>query len=582
MAFLDDDYHGQPSTQGRLVDSQGNLLSSDSPQMDLPYEQTFSAIIQGMSKSFLAGNFDEALRTNRQNALAMRRDCWLMALLSERIEGTVSRKWTLEVPDPTDPVQVAVRDGMTQIISQIPHFKRILRYLLESIWYGRSAAQLLWHEVEMDLPAVPQAGLFPMGNDREQILQRHLSGGGQLQKGADEETAEPKPQTERRKVTTVRMARPVNGDKINFTWSGTPLIAINASFDSDIRRQGGEIRNSKDLKMAITWDNEKPVLMLTREWRERFLIAVHNPSDSDYFEAERAGAVHGVGARSFIYWVNWLRLDAASWVTDYLDRVGLGFICVKYEAGNVKAKEAAEDVARRWNRKSVLAIPVSPDQMRSSGGIEVVDVPTAGALVAQQIIEHYESQIERYMVGQVMSSGKSADSGMGGTSGPARMAEETKAQKLAADADEIAETLTGSNDEPGLCSTIQRWTWPGTIQKFRVKFKFAESMADPKPKIDNIVALAGAGVEFGQDSARKLTGEPAPKQGEKTFGGKPPAPAPGQPGAPGQPPPGADPNAPDADPDADVTGNEQDAGAGTAPAPQAPAPFLGMNGNGKH
>jgi phage gp29-like protein len=157
-------------------------------------------------------------------------------------------------------------------------------------------------------------------------------------------------------------------------------------------------------------------------------------------------------------------------------------------------------------------------------------------LVVQQLIEYMDMWIERRMVGQVMSSGQSADSGMGGTSGPAEMAKQTKHQLLQADAEELEETLTGSPDEPGLCSTIQKWTYPGTIDKFRVRFRFMVDDPDPKPKIDAIVALSGAGVEFGQDSARKLTGEPAPKEGEKVFGGKTPAPAmpgavPGKPGA---------------------------------------------------
>lgn len=545
------DANGQPSNDGRLVDMHGNLLTPDKPgQLDLPYQLTYASIIQGASQSFIALGFDEAMRHNKQNALAMRRDCRLMALLRERKEGTVSRKWQLEIDDETDPVQVAVRDGMTQIIRSIPRLKRIFRWLLEAIWYGRYGVQLKWGEIEMQLPAVTQPGLFPIGGaDRESILQKHLSGGGQLQKGGDGETAEPKPQTESRKVTMPMAARPVNGDKLNALWDGTWLVAVYAGWEGNLRKDGADVRNADEvpgLKTEITWDNTSPVMVLNREWRERFLIHSYDPDDADYYEAERAGGVMGVGERSRIYWNNWIRQDYAAWIQDLFDRVGLGFITIKYETGNIKAQAAAEELAKKWGRKSVLAVPVSPDQLRSGGGVEVVDVPTAGALVVQQLIEYADYWIERRMVGQVMSSGKSADSGMGGTSGPAEMATTTKHQLLQSDAEELEETLTGSEAEPGLCSTIQKWTYPGTIGKFRVRFRFQVEEPDPQPKIDAIVALASAGVEMDQDEARKLTGQPKPKEGAKTFGGKTPVPTlPGA--APGQP--GEDPNDPDSDDD---------------------------------
>lgn len=531
------DVSGRPSTEGRLVDMHGNLLTPDKPgSMDLPYQVTFASIIQGASRSFMALGYDEAMRHNRQNALAMRRDCRLTGLLRERKEGTVSREWHLEIDDENDPEQVAVRDGMTKIIAGIPRLKRIFRWLLEAVWYGRYGVQLLWQELVMDLPALPQPSLFPIGNDRPAQLQRHLAAGGALKLAADGTTAEPRPMTAPRKVTTVRAARPVNGDKLNALWDGTWLVGVYAGWEGKLAREGADVRQAGGLRTEITWDNHKPVLVLNREWRERFLIHTYDPDDADYYEAERAGGVMGVGERSRIYWANWIRQDYAAWIQDLFDRVGLGFVTIKFEAGNIKAEAAARELALKWNRRSVLAVPVSPDQMRTGGGIEVVDVPTAGALVVQQLIEYMDYWIERRMVGQVMSSGKSADSGMGGTAGPAEMAMDTKHQLLKADAEELEETLTGSHDEPGLCSTIQKWTYPGTIDRFRVRFKFIVPDPESAAKVDAVVALAGAGVEFGQDAARELVGLPAPKEGEKTFGGKTPVPTvPGAPGTVGAP-----------------------------------------------
>jgi hypothetical protein len=222
--------------------------------------------------------------------------------------------------------------------------------------------------------------------------------------------------------------------------------------------------------------------------------------------------------------LNWIRQDYAAWIQDLFDRVGLGFIIIKFARGSKPAKEAAEDMAKKWNRRSVIAMPVDPDQVRGGEGVEVVDVPTAGALVVQELIQYADKHLERLFLGQSMSSGESGREGMGGTAGPAKMAEQTKHQLLQADAEELAETLTGSEDEPGLCSIVQRWSYPGTLQKFKVSFRFMMDEPDPQPKIEAIVALARAGVEFDQDEARKLTGQPKPVKGANVFGGKTPVP----------------------------------------------------------
>ena len=120
MAILTD-ATGRSSDEGIIIDAHGNSHQPDKTgETAIPYQFTFASIIQGASKSFIALGYDEAVIHNRFNALAMRRDCRLMALLRERKEGTCSRKWSLQIDDEDDPVQVAVRDGMTKIIQSIP------------------------------------------------------------------------------------------------------------------------------------------------------------------------------------------------------------------------------------------------------------------------------------------------------------------------------------------------------------------------------------------------------------------------------------------------------------------------------
>jgi hypothetical protein len=76
------------------------------------------------------------------------------------------------------------------------------------------------------------------------------------------------------------------------------------------------------------------------------------------------------------------------------------------------------------------------------------------------------------------------------------------------------------------------------MKNFRVRFRFlAEDDEDKtKEKIESITSLASAGVEFDQDKARELTGQPKPQPGAAVFGGKESGPAiPGMEGLNGAP-----------------------------------------------
>ena len=88
-----------PRENPRLLDQYGLPISADDDQSGpvIPHPLTFGMVLNIIAKTY-SYRWDEALRHLPQNALAMRRDCFIKALLQERKLPTVNRKWQL-VPD---------------------------------------------------------------------------------------------------------------------------------------------------------------------------------------------------------------------------------------------------------------------------------------------------------------------------------------------------------------------------------------------------------------------------------------------------------------------------------------------------
>src|SRR5262249_54332834 len=127
------------------------------------------------------------------------------------------------------------------------------------------------------------------------------------------------------RIFKVRKFRPVNGDKIQYHWDGTPLILIHGASARELEQEGGE---------TILTDRGRALCLSSPWWRERFLIHQHEIDDADYWEGEMAGAVEGVGIRTRIYWIDWLRKEFLGNVVSFFEKVGLGVTLVSYEAGS--------------------------------------------------------------------------------------------------------------------------------------------------------------------------------------------------------------------------------------------------------
>lgn len=465
-----------------LIDADGKYRSPDG--MALPSVFTFASFVQGANKTYWHLHSDEARRHSRENAIAMRRDLFLMRLLKERKRGTTSKKWHLEPDDPRDPYQKAAAEAITKVVKAIPRFRRIQTQLLEALWYGRYAVQIKPVWKEMSIPTiVPTAG--PGGMVAPTMTQT------------------------RRRVLTVEKHRPVNGDKIDYHHDGTPYILVN-SFE-----------NYKDAELIQA--TEGTGLLLRGSWRNRFIIHSHDPDDSDYLDGEMAGAIYGVGIRSRAYWLQFLKNDYSTWYIDALQKTGLGIIVIEYDISNPASKTEAIEASKKYNRKDgVLLVPRSWDG-RGGESVRVVETPVAGIDILRQLQARIDEILEQYIIGQTMSGGADNESGLGG-SGRAAFAMDTKAQIIEEDALELAETLTGSDHEPGLINQIFKYTFPEFVGEFpapRFVFDTPEPGGVEKAQIMVQIAQAFPGeARFRWNDLYDLIGVSKGEDGDDIIGAK--------------------------------------------------------------
>jgi hypothetical protein len=453
---------------------------------------TFSGIVDGVSKSYRWA-FDEALRNSPTNALAMRRDGTVMALLRERQMPSAQAKWHLEPEDQKDKTQVAVCDALTQMVESIPRFNRLRLSLLEAVWFGRYGVQ------------------YAIGRRKIKGQTRY----------------------------TVFNHQPVHGDKFIFRWDGTPGVLISQLYAKTYEDGPSSLVGITDPYVKQLKESGGVVLPTTRgialfletpAWRERFAIHMHEQEDADFQEPELAGGLFGVGLRHRCYWLWWLRQEVLAWMMDYLARVGAGGLTlIGYDASNPSGKDEAIEIGQQLQNGNVIVVPRPLGTDKPTSVVERIEPSQGGTQMLLTIVnEFFDGWMERLFVGQSMSGGADDSSGLGG-SGRAKFAQDTKHQLISMDCTALDECITEQLVQP-----LKRWNFPGA--DFQVRFVTDLDTPDPKAALEAVVRAAGIGVDFIKNEVRELTGLSEPGPDDETVGGQ-------QQGAPGQPGPQGDPQA---------------------------------------
>lgn len=504
--------------ENRILDAHGNPYgqgdAANSPYA-LPHVYTFTSIISTAWHAYYQSRYDEAMRAGREQARAMFNDAYLRALLRERMDAVASLKWHLEIDDIRDKTLVAVKDGLTQIIKTTPRLQDLIHYLLWAIWYGRYGSQVTYQWKDLNLPSVKDRNSAPNPMTGEKPAVRR----------------------EKRKALTINNHEPVNGDKIGHQHDGTPFVLVHATYVPGSLPAGTRFASSEDMpgnkfnrqgeRTESIWTDVGKAMLLKGTWRSRFILHRHEPIDADYFDAESAEAIHGVGIRSVIYWWWWLKLEWISNVADWCERTGLGIRLWYYQGGNDRSRKEIAQAAKEQSDKVNILIPRYGD--RHSEGVEYVDTASAGADLLLRLVEYVDKIIERYIIGQTLSSGTEG-SGLGGT-GVSDLHASTKEKIISLDANRLAESLTED-----MVKVLLRHTYKD-FGDLPIRWVFETDQPNVQEKMGAIQAYISMGGEVIDDEVRALVGLSVPEEGDKILK-RPEMMGPGAEGG-GAPPPDA-------------------------------------------
>lgn len=439
-----------------ILGPDGRPYRADAPDgIKVPNVWTFGSLINQFSKTY-SYRWSEAYTNSRETALAMRRDAFLMGLLRERQRHVEQMRWHIEPEDKKDERQVEECAFLEKVIRRTPYLHNYRRALNEDIWYGRAGVQQALKYDTID-------------GERAVVIGSHI---------------------------------PVNGDKIQFDWDGTPKVLIYA----------GAMTTLADAGATIQIGDYQPMIKLDRPyWRNRFVISKHDVIDADFGDPDKAGQIGGVGVRDYCYWLNWMKLEVTSWLMDFMERTGLGLTIYFYDAANQQGLLEAQKSAQMDGRNTVICYPRSAEGKDIGAGIERIETQTQGAdVIIKMIAFMFDDKLERFIVGQTLSSSTEGN-GLGGT-GVAKMHGNTQFKIIKSDCDSKADTFTEELVKP-----LQRLNPKTKDSPYHYQFVFNVDEFDPEAKLKSAQIAYSMGVGFDEDELRGPTGFSKPTDDDNVL-----------------------------------------------------------------
>lgn len=446
-------------------------------QPAIPHIWSFQGISSTISRAYR--NPDEAFRHSQANARFMRNDCAIMECLEARQRGTALLDWHLEV-DGKGPAHEALKERLTRVLRKTRRFTEYRRWLQEALWFGRVGIQNIY-------------GWDLKGGHRDLVIRNWL---------------------------------PINGDKLVFRMDdgtfqypeGQVGIRVGAQYAIGQQFYGRKVEKVEPTESGMA-------IFLSPAERALLTVHKHMIEDAAYESPIDAGAIHGIGIRSRIYWTWFQKQETMALLMEYVERCGLGFEIWTYEQGNPESQAAVENAAKnRVGRRNLIFFPKPIGDDNNAYGVEHFEPSGSGVDSLLNLVTNYFGHlIKRYILGQILTSESDA-TGLG--SGVADLHLQTFLDIVKYDAAnhdetmtlEVVEPLKNQNDPKARnvdVRFVSQTQAPDTEQRLAALEK-AWSMG-ARLKESEVLDMVGAAVPNATD--RILVNPAVTQQGDPALGG---------------------------------------------------------------
>ncbi len=449
---------------------------------------------QGMVARAYSNHHDEALFHDYKNARIMRNEPAIMECLEARMRCVAMLPYHIQpvyrdkqkYKDPQrqffadnltrrlkprqskwDAEEVASK--LTEIIAHTPNFMKMRYCLADSLWYGRYGTTM-------------QYGCRMIGGHNRIFLKRW---------------------------------EPRHGDKLVFRYDdGTgqydpDQVGIRVGPGYDLDRTFIDFAGHERRKVEAT--EQGLVYWFDGKERKGLVVHKHIIEDADFYEPEKAGAIHGIGIRSRIYWTWWAYQECLKLLLEYTERSALGIEIWRYPAHNNEAKKRAETAAKEKGSggRSILLVPVPAGEDAQLYGVEIVEPGLGGISELKDILQtFFGHKIKRYIMGQTLTS-EAEGTGMGSGVADAHMATLHDINKF--DAINEEETLTVD-----FLRVLQLANFPGSDDIW-LQFHIDTESDDSQRKLDAYQAAWNMGAELKANDIYDIIGSSKPTEDDEVL-----------------------------------------------------------------
>jgi hypothetical protein len=429
----------------------------------VPHIFTVSGQTGLAGKAYL--NADEAVRHNRANAERMRVDCGIMECLEARQRATALLNWHIEAETESEEAKELV-GRMTAILKRTPRFLELRRCLLEAIWYGRYAVAT-------------------------QFGSREIGGG--------------------RCLAATRW-EPRHGDKLVFRFDDGTGQYRPDQVGIRIGTAGQIDRRPLGMNRQQVASTDQGMVYWLNDWERKTLIVhKHTVEDGVFEDSYTSGRIHGVGARSRVYWTWYAMIECLQRALEYLDRSAFGVELWRFPANNPKAEAATKAAAKKQmsGGRATVFVPVFSGDQQDQYGVEHIEPGLQGFDRLLTVIkEYFGHKVKRYILGQTLTS--EADStGLGSGVSDAHLA--TFADIVGYDSRNLEETLTEE-----YLRVLQLMNYPRSSHIY-LRFVIDTESPDVQSKMAALKSAWEMGLQIRDSDVADIIGVSIPTQSESRI-----------------------------------------------------------------